>query len=165
MGLLWTITWFNYYILKFQIKYLPGHLFRNSMASSCTQMVAIPFSAFLYTKFSLKPTFTLLYIVSCIGGFLILYLGHTHTFYMPVYLAIAKFGIAGCFLLLLTSTLEMFPLVFAAQALGFMNFFARFFTAGAPQTAERPEPVPMIVFLSLCIAGTFLIWLAKPLKE
>ena len=96
---------------------------------------------------------------------MVLYLGHPHPNLMPVFVGCSKFGVAGGFLLLLTSTMDMFPLIFAAQALGFMNFFARLFTGIGPQVAERPEPIPMIIFLSLCFVGMFVVWLSVPLKE
>ena len=84
---------------------------------------------------------------------------------MPFFVGMSKFGVAGGFLLLLTSTMEMFPVVFAAQSLGYMNFAARLFTAGCPATSELHEPIPMCVFIGLTVLGMPLIWLSKPLKE
>lgn len=132
MSCIWCVTWFNYYIFKFQIKYLPGYIFHNFMADAWAQITAIIISGFLYTRFSLKPTFTILYCISILGGICILTLGHSKSGWMPLFVGMSKFGVAGGFLLLLTSTMEMFPVVFAAQSLGYMNFLARIFTAIDP---------------------------------
>lgn len=84
------------------------------MADSLSNMIAIPISAVMYKFLSLKPTFTILLTISMAGGFLILFLGHSHSHLMPLFIGIAKFGVSGGFLLLLVATLEMFPMMFAA---------------------------------------------------
>jgi hypothetical protein len=157
MGAIWCMTWFNFYIFKFQLKYLPGIIFHNFMADAVAQIIAIILAGILYTKLSLKMTFTILYSVSIVGGFLVLFLGHDYPGWMPVFVGVSKFGVAGGFLLLLTSTLDMFPIAFAVQALSFMNFFGRLFTGIGPQVSERPEPLPMIVFLTLGITSMITI--------
>jgi hypothetical protein len=136
MGAIWCMTWFNFYIFKFQLKYLPGIIFHNFMADAVAQIIAIILAGILYTKLSLKMTFTILY---------------------SVFVGVSKFGVAGGFLLLMTSTLDMFPITFAVQALSFMNFFGRLFTGIGPQVSERPEPLPMIVFLTLGITSMITI--------
>ena len=132
MGLMWCIVWFNYYIFKFQIKYLHGVIFHNFMADAIAQVIAIILAAWLYTRVKLKLAFLILLLISTAGGFLIIFFGEENPQFMPLLVGVSKFGVAGGFVLLLTSTMAMFPTAFAVQALGFMNFFARLFTGMCP---------------------------------
>merc|ERR1712232_1454478 len=59
---------------------------------------------------------------------------------------ISKFGIACSFNIIYVSHSTVFPIAFAATALGFCNFFARVFSATSPVLAQIEEPLPMIAF-------------------
>ena len=113
MGALWCVTWFDYYIFKFQLKYLPGNIFHNFTTDACAQIVAIIGSGIVYRQLKFKKTMTILFTISMSGGFCVLFLGHRYSYLMPLFVGTSKFGVAGSFLLLLTSTLEMFPVAFA----------------------------------------------------
>lgn len=84
---------------------------------------------------------------------------------MPFFVVLAKFGISGGFVLCYASTVEVFPTLFCATALGFCNFFARVLTILAPEIAEREPPLPMALFVALTGLGAILIWFVKPLKD
>ena len=84
---------------------------------------------------------------------------------MPLFVILSKFGISGAFVLIYCSTVDVFPTLFCASALGFCNFFARIITILAPEVAERDPPLPMLLFVSFTALGSILIWLVKPLKE
>lgn len=84
---------------------------------------------------------------------------------MPLFVGIAKFGVAGGFVMLYVSTVDVFPAMFAATALGMVNFSARLFTSIDPQVSERPEPIPMAVYIGLCLSGMVIVQFVKPLRE
>lgn len=84
---------------------------------------------------------------------------------MPMFIAITKFGVAGSFVLLYVSTVDVFPTMFSATALGSMNFAARIFTIAVPQVAEREEPIPMLITCILAILGLVVIQFVIPLKD
>jgi len=166
MAYMWTATSFTYYMIAFQLKYLKGNIYNNSLASGGSEMVAIAISGVLYTKLGLKKSFTLLYALSCVGGCCILFLGaEAGGIAMPLFVILSKFGISGAFVLIYCSTVDVFPTLFCASALGFCNFFARIITILAPEVAERDPPLPMLLFVSFTALGSILIWLVKPLKE
>jgi hypothetical protein len=128
-------------------------------------MVAICVAGLLYGKLGMRLSFTLLFSLSVIGGICILFLGESSTFWMPFFVIFAKFGIAGGFVIVYVSTVDVFPTLFCATALGFCNFFARFLTILAPEIAERPPPLPMVLFVSLTGLGIILIQFVKPLRQ
>ena len=45
------------------------------------------------------------------------------------------------------------------------NFFARICTIGAPQIAEKPEPLPMSIFIFVNLAAVFYAFGIKVRKE
>jgi hypothetical protein len=98
--------------------------------------LAIAVAGLLYGKLGMKLSFTLLFSLSVIGGICILFLGESSTFWMPFFVVLAKFGIAGGFVIVYVSTVDVFPTLFCATALGFCNFFARVLTIFAPLVAE-----------------------------
>lgn len=169
MAYMWAATSFTYYMISFQLKYLPGNVYNNSLASGLSEMVAIAIAGFMYSKLGLKVSFTILYLMSFAGGMCVLFIGSSDSgasgIWMPIFVVLAKFGISGAFVLLYVSTTDVFPTLFCATALGFCNFFARILTILAPEIAERDPPLPMTLFVILTGLGSVLIWVAKPLKE
>ena len=128
-------------------------------------MVAICVAGLLYGKLGMRLSFTLLLSLSVIGGLCIIFLGESSKFWMPFFVILAKFGIAGGFVIVYVSTVDVFPTLFCASALGFCNFFARLVTILAPEIAERPPPLPMTLFVLLSGVGIILIQFVKPLSQ
>lgn len=152
-------------MIIFYLKYLPGDIYNNSLSSAGTDLIASLVGGAMYTRLGIKKSFTLLWTISTLGGVIIIFLGNNATFAMPIFVVITKFGISACFIIVYVATVDVFPTLFAATALGFCNFFARVLTIVAPQVAERPPPLPMIVLTCLCGGAALLIQLVKPLKE
>ncbi len=165
MAYMWMCCSFAYYMIIFYLKYLPGDIYNNSLSSSGTDLIASICGGAMYSKLGIKKSFTLLWGISTVGGLIIIFLGADATFWMPVFVVITKFGISACFIIVYVATVDVFPTLFAATALGFCNFFARVLTIVAPQVAERPPPLPMIVLTCLCFGAALLIQLVRPLKE
>lgn len=96
-------------------------------------MVSIFGSGFIYQKYrSMRVCFTILLFISAAGGLMIHFLGYDYVGYMPLFVAIAKFGVSGSFVILYVSTVDVFPTMFATTALGMVNFAARLFTIADP---------------------------------
>lgn len=144
---------------------MPGNIYNNAFASGGSELVAVALGGYLYGKLGIKLSFTLLFALSSVGGICILFLGAEYLFWMPFFVILAKFGIAGAFVIVYIATVDIFPTLFCATALGFCNFFARVLTILAPQVAERDPPLPMIIFVSLTTIGAIIIWFVKPLKD
>ncbi len=144
---------------------MPGNIYTNSYASGGSELVAIAIAGFIYSKLGIKLSFSAAYLLSALGGLCILFIGEDSTFWMPFFVILAKFGISGGFVIVYVSTVDVFPTLFCATALGFCNFFARLLTILAPEVAEQPAPLPMILFVSLTSLGILLIQFVKPLKD
>ena len=71
---------------------------------------------------------------------------------------IAKFGISSAFNILYVSHSSVFPVLFAATALGMCNFVTRIFTALSPILAQMEEPLPVITFSMLSLLGVGIVW-------
>lgn len=128
MSYMWCCCWFMFFLIKFQLKYLPGNIYNNFIADGVAQLIAIVLAGIMYKKTGLRISFSVLLLVSLCGGFFILIFGHEATNLMPLFVGICKFGVSGTFVLLYVSTVDVFPTMFTATALGFMNFAARIFT-------------------------------------
>ena len=165
MAYMWSACSFTYYMIAFQLKYLPGNIYTNSYASGSSELVAIAIAGYVYAKLGIKLSFSIAFIISAFGGLCILFIGEDSVFWMPFFVILAKFGISGGFVIVYVSTVDVFPTLFCATALGFCNFFARVLTILAPEVAEQPPPIPMILFVSLTSLGILLIQFVKPLKD
>lgn len=144
-------------MIAFYLKYLPGNIYDNNLASTVSEFGAIILSGFMYKKMGLKLAFTTLLAISVVGGCMILFVGIDSTFWMPFFVLIAKFGISGGFNLCYCSTVYVFPTLFCGTAIGICNFFGRIITIFAPIVAEKPWPLPMVLFTGFAAIGMIVI--------
>lgn len=161
---MWAACSFTYYMVSIQVKYLPGDVYTNSLASGSSELVAYAVAGIMYGKLGVKLSFCLLFGLSVVGGSCILFLGEDSTFWMPFFVVIAKFGISGGFVLLYVCTADVFPTLFCSTGLGICNFLARLVTILAPVVAEQPDPIPMALFTGVTALGIVLILFIKTLK-
>jgi hypothetical protein len=158
MSYMWACCSFTYYMIAFQLKYLPGNIYNNNLSSTVSEFGAIILSGFMYKKLGLKLSFTILLSISVVGGLLIIFFGSDDSkVWMPIFVLFAKFGISGGFNLSYCSTVYVFPTLFCATALGMCNFFARLLTIFAPFIAEYEPPLPMALFTGLAAFGIIVI--------
>lgn len=153
---MWSCVSFCYYMVSFLLKYLPGDIYENTYSSTGSELASYLVAAFIFEKFKLKPTSMIGYGIALIGGLLIIFLGETHTGLMPIFVILAKFGICMNFVMIYTATSMCFPSDFTGTAYGIVNLFARAISIGAPQVAEVPDPIPMIIFSGLAAGGLIL---------
>lgn len=132
MAYMWACCSFSFYMIIFYLKYLPGDIYNNSLASGSADIIATLTAGYLYSKLGIKKAFTGLLALSVIGGVIIICIGDSATIWMPIFVVITKFGISGGFLIVYVSTLDVFPTLFCATAMGCCNFMARILTIIAP---------------------------------
>ena len=132
------------------------------MASSGSELIAIVLSGIVYKKFGIRLAFFISYVISVVGGICILIWGEAHTGLMPLFVIFAKFGISSGFVIVYVSTVDIFPTLFCATAIGFCNFFARIATILAPEVAVRSAPLPMLIFTSMTALGAVLSLFIRP---
>lgn len=154
---MWTTCAFTYYMIMYQLKYWPGNIYINTIASAMSGNIAYIVAGFCYEKFGAKTTFSAGFLLSVVGGICLLIVGESVTIWMPVFVTIAAFGINGCFCLVYVIMVDVFPTLFVATAFGICNFAARIATIFAPVVAELSPPLPMILFTSMTLLGAVLI--------
>lgn len=157
MCYMWASTSFSYYMISLYMKYLPGNIYNNTIVSGVAEFLAYGLGGILYTKLGIKKSYALLYTVSSIGGILIIILGTSNETWMPVFVMISKFGIAGCFTICYVSNSHVFPTLFCSTAIGICNFVSRFLSIFSAEIAEVAPPVPMVIFSVLTALGTIAI--------
>ena len=151
-------------MINFQTKYLPGNVFDNSLANGFAELIMNLVAGVLY-RVGIKKSYLILFGLSVIGGTCIILVGADNQALMPVFVMIAKGGISGGFLIAYVCTMDVFPTLFCATALGCCNFMARFLTILAPEIAEQPPPLPMALFTILIAIGIIIVQFVRPLPK
>jgi hypothetical protein len=78
MTIMWSCVSFCTYLLHFQLKYLQGSIFTNNNYCAISDAIAVMCGGCIYSKFGLKITYYLSYVLSIIGGGGILLLEYIH---------------------------------------------------------------------------------------
>ena len=142
---LWSISSFNYYLISFYMKYVPGSIYVNTTASAVSENLAYVVSGLLLNKIGIKMCYICALIISCIGGFLLAALPSTGIT-EATFVLICKFGISWSFNNCYLSTPLLFPAHLRVRVFGICHLLASFVTVIAPLLAEVKPPTPMIVF-------------------
>lgn len=165
MAVFWTTSSFNYYIITFYLKYIPGNIYVNTSLSCTAEVLAYFISGAVLKTFGVKLSFILSFILAAIGGIMLVIFYNASGALIGVFVLFAKFGIASCFNLCYLATPQMFPIALCTTAFGICNIFARLFTILSPLIAEIPDPVPMTIFSIMCIGAAFLPLLLREIKR
>ena len=161
----WTTCAFGYYLIMFQLKYWPGDIYINTIASTVAGNIAYVVSTWIYTRSGIKPSFVGLFSMSVVGGACVLVMGESVSIWMPVFVTFASFGITGAFMIVYLCMVDVFPTLFVSTAMGFCNFMARVMTIAAPIVAELAPPLPMSLFVSMTSLAVVLTFLIKPVGQ
>ena len=160
MSFIWSITSFTFYLGKFQLKFVAGSIFRNSFFSSIADTVARPIGYILYKKWNARSALTMLFCVSFIGSFPVIFSEGAsdkyHEYVVPACLFTMNLGTAATFGNLYMGHMDFFPIVFSSTSMGICNILARSCTVFAPLVAEIAEPTPEIIFTSLSVLAAIL---------
>ena len=162
---LWGACSLNYYLLEYYLRFLPGNLYENYFASSCSELIAVVTAGFMYKFFKAKRTFQISFSIAIVGSSLIVFFGSLTLKLMPVYVIIAKFGIAAAYLTVYVATADTFPTLFCATAFGVCNFASSIITIPASYISELDAPIPMVVYALVSVLGLLLTFVIKSKKE
>ena len=151
---LWVATSVSYYITSFNVKYLNGNMFYNSIAMASSECLSLFLAGYIFLKFGLKKAVLSAYICGIVGSVMILFF-KSYSSIMPLFVLIARFGIGSVFGLIYLGNL-IFPVKYASQTLGLCNTAARLFTVMSPVIAELDHPTPMLIFIVLSASAGIL---------
>ena len=154
MIVLWSVTSFDYYLMYFFIKSMPGNIYINASVSSIAQIVANMTAGAVYNFFGPKTAFVLCFIISGVGGILIAFIPGTVSPYLEAFFVLlAKLGISSAFTMVYLITPRLFPTELRGTVFGICNVAARFLTILSPILAEFAEPMPMLCYTCTSAAG------------
>ena len=136
MTLVWLTTVFNYFMLKFLINTFQ-QVYVTGLLSSMTGLLAYWHGGYLYKTLGLKMALTLCFSISLVASLIILYhgLSNQSSWLFPLEVVVAEYGVAASFTVVYVAHPSIFPVLFAATALGYVNFVSRGMTAFAPVMA------------------------------
>ena len=121
-----------YYLINFQLKYMPGDIYSNSFATAIAEIIGITAGGVLTKVFGMRNGFIASFLTSLIGGVAIILFGRNTPGMMPIFVGVARMGVSSGFNLLYIINTELFPTLFAATAMGICNFLARIVTIMSP---------------------------------
>jgi hypothetical protein len=143
---------FSYYLINFYVKYLPGNIYTNQIVNSLSESAAHAFSAVVVKLMSIKKGFAFSYLTCGLACMFVMYAEiHQQTWLVPIGVLGAKAGISVAFCFLYFSTVSYFESIFLGFVMGFSNVLGRFSTILAPVVAEKPDPLPMMSCIILCL--------------
>ena len=156
MTVFWSSSSFNFYLLTFYLKYIPGSIYVNACLACVADIVGHMISGYIAKVFGVKPAFLIAYIMGTIGGIMLVIFFNAEEVLIAVFVLFARCGVAFAFNMVYYATPQMFPTEICSTAFGICNVFARFLTILSPLIAELPDPVPMTIFTVVCIVSALL---------
>lgn len=150
--MIWTSGSFNYYLIAYQLKYIQGNLFINTIVSSTSEVCAFIFSGVLINKYGIKKTLVGSNILAIAGMSALTLDLQGHQILLPLCILGSKFGVACGFNVAFVSNVQLFPVSFVATSMGYCNIFSNVGTIFAPYVAElKPESISKHIFITLCV--------------
>ena len=160
---LWVVGTFNTYLIFFQIKYLKGDFFVNTLVSAASDIVAYTIAGLLIERLGIKVSYICSFLICLVGAIMYLALRNEHPHFIPVFLLISNFGNSWSLNVDWNSNALLFPVIFASSTNGICNLFARLSNILAPQFAELEQPLPILIFAGMSSIGVILsIFLLPP---
>lgn len=157
---IWIASSFSMYLITYQMKYLPGNIFINTLVSSTFDIPISVASGVIYHHFGARVTFPIAYTMSVIGSVSLLIAGDKAGSLAPVMVLLARGGVKVALDLCYLANSTIFPAIFAGTAFGLCNIGGKSFTILSPLLAELEAPIPMLVFtivVSIAIFAAMMI--------
>jgi hypothetical protein len=163
----WLSATFCFYMISFELKYLPGNIFVNTYASAFGDLASTIVSGIVVRYLGIKYTLIASYSMATLGAFLICIWGwntqEQNKWIMPSLVLFAKFGISAAFNIVYIGNSALFPTLFTATSLGICNVLARTATIFAPFVAEIDGVTPMWIVVGITgITTIACLFLRKP---
>ncbi len=128
----WIVASFSYFMTYFQIRYLTGDVFVNTIAAAVSEMMAHMISGILYDKLGIKGSYFIYFLIGSIGSILYLTVGTLNESVTPYLLFLAEYGISSSCMMNWLSNARLFPVIYASTTNGIASIFARFSNILAP---------------------------------
>ena len=152
MTVVWLSGSFNYYLISYQLKYLDGDLFINTIISSLSEITANITSAMLLYFIGIKNAFIISFAIAAAGMLCLIYVETDSQGLLGLFILGSKYGVSQVFNMAYLGNILIFPTTLVATSFGVCNIFARLGTIFAPFVAElKPETISQWVFTVLML--------------
>ena len=151
MSVIMIASQFNYYLINFNIKYLPGNLFMNQIITGISEISFFAFSYSMYQKLGLKRSFILGFMFAVAGSVPLIFIREGDA--IPAMILLARVGIAYTINISYLAFAFLFPPILSQTVFGFAKTVGRSATILAPMVAEMKQPVPMVIFTVLAVGA------------
>ena len=133
----WLIITFNYYLIQFLINTF-DEVYKTGLMSSGAEITGMVGGGLFLQILGIKKSLALSFGFSLLGAILVMSYGLTHqeSVLFPVFILFMKFGVSAAFNIIYIAHPMIFPVLFAATALGLCNFTSRIFTGISPILAQ-----------------------------
>jgi len=155
MIILWITSCFNYSVINFYMKYVPGTIYLNFSVAGLSEIAAHITVGALYVKLTPRWTFFIGYSIALAGSLCLIFQGRfgSNPAEVAGFVLLAKYGVSMAMCACYVSTPFVFPVMQSGTAFGICNSFGRFFAIVSPFAAELDIPLPMEIFSLLNIVG------------
>jgi MFS family permease len=149
----WMSCMAGYFIINFQLKYLKGSLYINSIITGMAELVSMMSVGPILFRFGLKKLFLYGYVMGLIGTICLIFIPVTSPIIMPIFLLVSRFGISMALVGGYQGVTLLMPTHVCATALGICNFFGRITAMIAPMIAELPDRWPNTIMALFIVAS------------
>lgn len=106
LTILWTTSSFNYYLINFQLKYIEGNIFLNTICSSSSEIAAYICGGYIFAKLGLKTSFSGFFLLAATGSSALLFVHpeELNAYALATLVLISKAGVSATFVMLYVST-------------------------------------------------------------
>ena len=159
----WLAVAFNYYLLLYLLNTFEM-IYLSAIGNACSDLIGYAIGGYIFNICSLKMSLFIPFLVSSIGGILLLTYGleNQSSWIFPFLILLAKLGINAAFYVIYAAHSSIFPLLKSTTTFGICNFTARFVCAFAPIVAQMEEPTPILIFTLFSAFACFLSLGIKP---
>lgn len=162
MAIVQVTCLFNYHLLSY-LSNLFEQVYMTIIIMVSAEFFSYIIGGVLLEKLGTKLSLIILYLLSGIGGLLMLVYGlnHVESVAFPILFLICRFGVSAINVLFTAANARIFDIEKSATAFGLGSFFARMILSTAPVVSTLPQPLPMVIFTLTTVATAFVIMLLK----
>lgn len=122
MLFIWVATSVSYYITNFNVKYMGGNMYHNSISMAASECLSLFLAGYIFLRFGLQKAVISAFTCATFGAILILLFGkqdhdeddeNKTNYAMPIFILITRFGIGSVFGLIYLGNL-IFPVKYAS---------------------------------------------------
>ena len=155
---------YNYTLIQFMLTSFDRE-YLASIFSALADIIGYMIGAWFYYKLGLRQSLGGSFLLSVIGGLLLTAIGlkNESSWIFAVFIVIAKIGVSISYQIIYVAHPSVFPVLFAATSLGFVQFTGNAFSLGAVASAEGvSKPISLLSFTFFsAVAGVSLLGIRK----